>query len=439
MTDKPLTQTAIDKISATGRQFNVADMVGKYAVRGLYLRVEASGRRYWYVRYRYCGGRRMDRIGDASVVPLVHARKIARSILAQAADAEIGRAEDPRKPKADGVTIRDFIDSTYGPFMEPRRKRWDETHRGIVKNFSQILDWSLADPRIPAALQEWQNKAMASRLSPSSVNRYLDGIRGVFTYAVKHDFLDKHPMKKIERLKVDNTRIRYLGSVDPDEPRRFWQALEDREERIRAERDSANQWRAERGYKLFPDLRKARYADHLLPICIIAADSGLRQGEIFQLEWRDVDFYADVLRVRAEIAKSSKARAVPMTQRVRDCLEAWRAQTVPGGLVFKGKEGKPITDIKSAWRNLMKEAEIEGFRFHDLRHDFASRLAMRGVPLFQISRLLGHSDTRTSEKYSHLSPAVERAAIDALEKEIPSRIVAFPTPTPKDGDTKNPT
>lgn len=107
-------------------------------------------------------------------------------------------------------------------------------------------------------------------------------------------------------------------------------------------------------------------------------------------------------------------------------------QSVPGGIVFKGKDGAPLTDIKTAWRKLMADADIKDFRFHDLRHDFASRLAMRGVPLFQISRLLGHSDTRTSEKYSHLSPAVERAAIDALETEIPSRIVAFPTPSNKD-------
>lgn len=428
-----LTQRLVDGLEPDSKPYEQVDS-GTGSVPGFRVRVEPSGTKTFYLRQRLDGRPVTHKIGRVGEIPLVRARELAESIRSQGREYRHGRADNPAlQNKFQGTpSIREFIEAVYAPHAAPRRKRWPESQKRIVHCFGQLLDWPLDDPRLPHAFKQYQDKALARGLAASSVNNDLSVMGAVFTYAVKHDFLDKHPMKKIERLKVDNARIRYLGSVDPDEPRRFWQALEDREERIRIERDSANKWRAERGYKLLPDLRKVQYADHLLPICIVAADSGLRQGEIFQLEWRDVDFYADVLRVRAEVAKSSKARAVPMTQRVRKCLEDWRAQTVPGGIVFKGKEGNPITDIKSAWRNLMKEAEIEGFRFHDLRHDFASRLAMRGVPLFQISRLLGHSDTRTSEKYSHLSPAVERAAIDALETEIPSRIVAFPTPSNKD-------
>jgi len=435
-----LTKSFIESLKPSGKVTDYRDAGGRDSVPGLFVRVYPSGGKHFHLDYRVDGKRRTSRIGGVDEISLHHAREIAKATVAQARSFEHGLADSPRlNAKGALPSIREYIESTYGPYMAPRRKRWRETHARIVHCFEHILSWPVDDPRLPEALQTYQNKALARGLAPSSVNCDLNVLSGVFTHAVKNDLLDKHPMRKIERLKVDNSRVRYLGSMDPDEPRRFWEALERREERIRTERDSANAWRRGRSYMELPDLRKVAYADHLLPICVVAADSGLRQGEIFHLEWRDVDFYANVLRVRAEMAKSGKGRAVPMTKRLRQCLEAWRAQTVPGGLVFKGKNGGPVTNVKTAWKKLMTEAEIEDFRFHDLRHDFASRLAMRGVPLFQISRLLGHSDTRTSEKYSHLSPAIEQAAIDSLDEDLPSRIVAFPTPAPKDGDTKNPT
>ena len=428
MPKQNLTKSFIDGLEPGPRVSDFRDAGGRDSVPGLFLRVYPTGGKHFHLDYRVQGKRLTARIGAYGTITLEKAREIARATVAQARAHEHGHAESPRlKSKGGPFTIREYMDGVYGPFIAPRRKSWALAHARIVKCFGHLLDWPMDDPRLPEAFQTWQNKALARGLAPSTCNKDLANLRAVFTYAVKHDVLDRHPMRKIEHLKENNERVRYLGSMDPDEPRRFWEALARREERIRQERDRGNEWRRTRGVMELPDLRKATYADHLLPVCIVAADSGLRQGEIFHLEWRDVDWYADVLRVRAENAKSGKGRAVPMTGRVRACLEAWRAQTMPGGRVFKGKNGGPVIDVKTAWKKLMREAEIEGFRFHDLRHDFASRLAMRGVPLFQISRLLGHSDTRTSEKYSHLSPAVERAAIDALDRDIAPRIVAFPS------------
>jgi len=71
-------------------------------------------------------------------------------------------------------------------------------------------------------------------------------------------------------------------------------------------------------------------------------------------------------------------------------------------------------NIKRPWRQLCEEAQVEDFRFHDLRHDFASRLVQAGVDLYQVKDLLGHSSITLTERYAHLAPDASRAAVEAL-------------------------
>ena len=109
----------------------------------------------------------------------------------------------------------------------------------------------------------------------------------IATKAVAWGLLDANPIASVKRSKIDNARApRFLS---PDEEARLRQALDDREERIRRERDSANAWRAERGYELLPDLRSAAFADHLKPLVLLSLHTGMRRGELFALTWQSVD------------------------------------------------------------------------------------------------------------------------------------------------------
>ena len=88
-------------------------------------------------------------------------------------------------------------------------------------------------------------------------------------------------------------------------------------------------------------------------------------------------------------------------------------------LVFPSpKNGKKLDNCDSSWRKLLKEANIENFRWHDMRHDFASQLAMRGVPLFTIKELMGHKDIKTTLVYADLAANVKRDAVKLLPKNI---------------------
>ena len=82
--------------------------------------------------------------------------------------------------------------------------------------------------------------------------------------------------------------------------------------------------------------------------------------------------------------------------------------------MFPGPGVEPMRDIKTAWSSLMTAAKIDGFRFHDCRHHFASRLVQAGVDLNTVRELLGHGDIRMTLRYSHLAPEHKAAAVAKL-------------------------
>jgi integrase len=92
----------------------------------------------------------------------------------------------------------------------------------------------------------------------------------------------------------------------------------------------------------------------------------------------------------------------------------WQKDTKVRGYVFEGEPNKPITDIKKSWANLLTEANISEFNFHDLRHHFASRLVMASVDLNTVRELLGHSDLKMTLRYDHLAPEHKAAAVSKL-------------------------
>ena len=158
--------------------------------------------------------------------------------------------------------------------------------------------------------------------------------------------LEVHPLTKVKPSKVDHIgRVRFL---DANEEQRLRAALDAREERHRQERDSANQWRAARGYDRLPDHRAAPFVDHLKPLVLLSLNTGLRRGELFNLERQHVDLERALLTVAGDTEgnKTAKARRVPLNTEARAVLWDWITHRQPNGLLFPGRKGERLDNIQ---------------------------------------------------------------------------------------------
>jgi integrase len=145
---------------------------------------------------------------------------------------------------------------------------------------------------------------------------------------------------------------------------------------------------------------KASSHPALFALVTVALESGLRKGELLGLTWDRVNVSRGVLRL--EVTKSDKRREVPMRQKVYDILSA--LPKPHDGRVF------PTSSIRTAFETAVKQAKLNApFRFHDLRHTFASWFVMRGGSLQALSEILGHADLKMTLRYAHLSPGHLRA------------------------------
>ena len=147
----------------------------------------------------------------------------------------------------------------------------------------------------------------------------------------------------------------------------------------------------------------------------MSLNTGLRRGELTALEWSDIDFRANLLTVRAAAAKSGSMRRVNLNAEAVAVLRRWQRQTGSAGRLF------PVYDFKTAWSTLLTEANIDGFRWHDLRHTFASRLAQANVSLNKIRELMGHADLKMTLRYAHLATEDLADAVLSLVVRSPRR------------------
>lgn len=218
-----------------------------------------------------------------------------------------------------------------------------------------------------------------------TVNGELAMMNTILNFAVRNGWLSLNPFKLGDPLinkKAENKRERTLSF---DEERRLLEAC-------------------------------INERSHLRPIIITAVDTGLRQGELFKLEWTMLDFAGQMMHLPARITKTKKARSVALTERTLDELWKLRESTpIKQTSVFGIK-----CDVKRAWATACRMAEITDLRFHDLRHTFVTRAIAGGVSVGEAMKASGHVTLAMLARY--LNPdleAVKRvaSALDTLHTQ----------------------
>ena len=401
----PLTQQLVDKAYVRAARVDYRDA----RLKGLVLRVMPTGVKSWYCEF--ARGRRIF-LGRADVLGLSEARASARAILA---DVYLGI--DPieaRKPKVPVPTLAAFLEGDYATWAKANQRAHAKNLNRLQWAFRKLLDKPL-DQVSGLQIERWRAGEVERGLSNQTINRDISSIKACFNRAVDWGIIPFSPLAKVKKSRVDDClKVRYLSE---GEERALRDAIDAREERRRAERDSANSWRNERGYVQLPSLRSVVFTDHVKPLILLSINTGCRRGELFDLTWSNVDMERRILTVTGATAKSRRTRHIPLNREATSVLTNWRAQCEDHyGLVFVNDAGVRFDRVNFSWRRLLKDAGITEFRWHDMRHHFASRLAMGGVDLNTIRELLGHSDYTMTLRYAHLAPEFKMKAVEVLDE-----------------------
>ncbi|WP_115529957.1 site-specific integrase [Xanthomonas campestris] len=379
-------------------------------LKGLLLRVQPSGVKSFIVTW--ARGKRRT-LGRHPVMTVAAARHAALAALTEASQHGAPLAViDAQKPaSARPQTLREFAEGDYRRWVRRELKRGDEAVSRILRVFGLALDTPL--PQIDRrTVEDIITARRHEGASVATTNRDLAAIKGILTKALEWSLIPAHPLERLKASReIGSSIVRYLSQ---EEDARLRAALENRERQRRAQRESGNTWCTERGGEGRPAWPAGGYTDHLMPMVLVALNTGLRRGELFGLTWSHTNLATKVLTVAAGNAKSGRTRHVPLNSEALQVLSNWRLQSNGTGLVFPNPAGRRFDNIQTSWERLATAADLIAFRFHDLRHSFASKLVMRGVDLNTVRELLGHSDIKMTLRYAHLAPDKLAEAVSRL-------------------------
>lgn len=376
-------------------------------LKGFLIRVHPTGNMSYICQYQR--GRRVN-IGKVGVISPAQAREKAIEVL-----NNIHKGIEPTVKK--GInrpkTLQEFIEDDYTPWVISHHKRGQETLNMLSRCFKKFYTKPLAEVS-SSLLEQWRTKRINQGISYATLNRNIATLKSVMTKATEWGLLKENPLKNLKLSKIDRSPMaRYLSK---EEENRLRLALIEREQQLREERKNGNQWRLARGYPLYPEYSKDDFCDYLMPMVLLSINTGLRQGEIFHLNWSMVNLAESSLMVSGGITKNSSSRFIPLNDEASMIMtRLYNKSELKDGLVFPSKNNQPFNNVKKSWTSLLKKAVITQFRWHDLRHHFASKLVMAGIDLNTVRELLGHSDIKMTLRYAHLAPEHKINAVRKID------------------------
>ena len=381
---------------AEGRDYQIFDS----EVRGFAVCIYRSGSRAFTLDYRHAGRQRRMTIGRWPEWTTTAARERAKELR-----REIDAGEDPlaqREQGREAARFQDLIDryvQVHLPNLAPTNA---SDQRSMLKKLV-APDWGnrLVTEITPYDVEKLLNKIAAGRARPSKAkpnnrarklqgakptpvraNRTGEVLRKMFTYAQSWGWRDDNPASGFRR-PIENPRERFLSQ---QEIRKLAAALERAEDR--------------------------RAAD-IIRLCML---TGARVGEVRQARFEHFNLEHLSWTKPASMTKQRKIHRLPISDEAAAIVRQ-RQMLVPRGSpwLFPGDvPGQPVKEIRRFWIQIQREVNIPDVRIHDLRHTFASLLVSGGASLEMIGKLLGHSQTQTTQRYAHLMDSPLRAGVDAV-------------------------
>ncbi len=286
--------------------------------------------------------------------------------------ADMVRGElDIRKGKP--APTLDAVWGKYLPYIREHKKTWRDDSYHYGKHLQPRFGKKRLDSISPIDIERMKSELKqgvnqhGKPYSKASIKHYLVLLKRLYNVARKWNLYGgRNPVDQVQMPKLDNQVNEFFND---DELNRLLNVLES-----------------------WPCRDSAAFVKFALL-------TGFRRSELFKLKWGDVDFGRGLVTLRDP--KPGKTITVPVSE---DALGVLKELERSSDYVFPGKNGQQRTDFKGPWRKIRKAAGIPSdFRFHGLRHNFASALVSSGQDLYAVGKLLGHRNTSTTARYAHLA------------------------------------
>ena len=360
------------------------------ALPGLFFEQRAVNDQWGTFRLRYknaAGKTTYISIGRSCDITLAEARQKARKL-----KAEIQLGADPQaahREKQKILTWDSFFASHYLPHVKQRKRSWandEEMHRLRVSARFGAVALNRFTRR---DVQQWMNELREEGLAPATCDHYAKLIRQGLNLAVHLELLDSNPVAGIKLFGGDN---RVENVLTPDELQRLLGILNNPKER----RETVS---------------------HVIKFLLL---TGARVNEALHARWSDIDLTHRTWTVQATNSKSKRRRSIPLN----DAAMALLAELAPkrrSEWLFNSRHGDGrgrMTTIDKVWQQIRAEAGLSSLRLHDLRHNFASMLVNSGRTLYEVQQILGHSDSKVTERYAHLSTKTLQEAANTASDSV---------------------
>lgn len=323
-------------------------------------------------------------------------RKTDAKKWAQQTEAAIREGRHFKHVEAKKHTLANLVDRYLRDILPTKPRNAKNQKTQLLWWKEQIGHKLLADVT-PSLIGECRDKLLAEKTyrgttrSPATAVRYLAALSHAFSIAVREwGWVDDSPLRKVTKPKEPRGRVRFLSE-------------EERASLLDACKNSVN--------------------PYLYKVVVLALSTGMRHGEILKLRWSNVDIGKE--KIVLNETKNGDRRVVPLVGLALDLMkEHDQSRTLTSPLLFPafkgqtGQKGQKHAQLRSSWLTALKQAQINDFRFHDLRHSAASYLVMNGATLSEISELLGHKTLSMVKRYSHLSEAHGAKVLERMNEQI---------------------
>ena len=341
---------------------------------GFMLEVRENGTKTYYIRTKGADGkRRLKKLGDAKIMTLKSARvkaiKLKRAIEEQK-DILIGESTKS-KNKASVITLGAFYDTYYLPHIKNHIKSY-ETNISIFKNhlLPKYKNTPMDEISKASIMKLHSDMVQKKHLAAATANKVLIFLSSAFNIAIDLGIegVSQNPARSIKQYTLNNAKERYLTK---EEAKRLLEAINQTQQNI--------------------------HLKYIIPMLLL---SGARKREVLDAKWNDFDMLNKLWTIPT--SKNGKKRVLPLTPQL---LELYNSipKTNSEYLFASPVTGKPYVTIFTSWNSARIKAGLKDVRIHDLRHSFASALVNNGRSLYEVQVLLGHSTSKMTQRYAHLS------------------------------------